>query len=120
MLFGICGNNLLMLLIGWEGIGFMSYLLISFYDNRIEASKSGLKAAIINKIGDIGLLTGILISYTLFATLKFNNINSLAYYFKFELLNIFHLEEEITFLSLISSFLLIGISAKSAQCIFNI
>ena len=62
----------------------MSYLLINFYDTRIEANKSGVKALFVNKLGDIGLIIGILSCYSLFLSLKFNNINILCYYFKYE------------------------------------
>ena len=60
MLVGVLGNNLIQLLIGWEGVGIMSYLLINFYDTRTEASKSSIKALWVNKVGDMGLLLGIL------------------------------------------------------------
>ena len=122
MLWGISGNNLLQLLIGWEGIGFMSYLLINFYDTRIEANKSGIKALLVNKIGDIGLLLGIICCYFIFSSVKFNNINTLSYFFKYDViyvLNLYYLKYDILFLTFICLLFIIAISTKSAQFIFN-
>lgn len=118
MLFGISGNNLLQLFIGWEGVGIMSYLLINFYDTRLEANKSGIKALLFNKIGDGGLLLGILAIYATFVSLKFNNVNTLAFYFKYETVNFFYYYE-IYFLTLVAVFFIIGVSTKSAQLLFN-
>jgi NADH:ubiquinone oxidoreductase subunit 5 (subunit L)/multisubunit Na+/H+ antiporter MnhA subunit len=120
MLFGVCSNALLQLLIGWEGVGIMSYLLINFYDFRAEANRSGMKALFINKLGDMGLLAGIITVYTLFLSIKINNINSLAYYFKSETLLITLLNIEISYLLTITFLFLVAASTKSAQLIFNI
>ena len=69
MLIGVWSSNLLQLIIGWEGVGIMSYLLINFYDFRSEANKSAMKALLVNKVGDIGFLAGIVMSYTIFSTI---------------------------------------------------
>jgi NADH:ubiquinone oxidoreductase subunit 5 (subunit L)/multisubunit Na+/H+ antiporter MnhA subunit len=119
MLVGVWSSNLLQLIIGWEGVGIMSYLLINFYDFRSEANKSAMKALLVNKIGDIGFLAGIVMSYTIFSTIKINNINNLAYYFKNELTLMF-LKTEINYLTIVTVVFLIGASTKSAQLLLNV
>lgn len=62
-------KNLLMLYIFWELVGFASYLLIGFWYTKEAATAANKKAFIINRIGDIGFLTGIASVYSLFGTL---------------------------------------------------
>jgi len=60
MIILITGNNLIILFIGWEGVGLASYLLINFWFTRINANFAALKAFLINRIGDWGLMLGII------------------------------------------------------------
>ncbi len=59
MLLLVTGNNLLVMFVGWEGVGLCSYLLIGFWYEKDSASDAGKKAFIVNRVGDFGFLTGI-------------------------------------------------------------
>lgn len=59
MLMLVLANNLLLLFVGWEGVGTCSYLLIGFYFHKKSASDAGKKAFIVNRVGDAGFLLGI-------------------------------------------------------------
>jgi len=63
-----------MLFIGWELIGIISLLLINYYNNRIEATKAGLKAVVYNRIGDVFLILSIILSINMY------NSNSIQLY----------------------------------------
>ncbi|MGV3685195.1 MAG: NADH-quinone oxidoreductase subunit L [Daejeonella sp.] len=64
----VVSDSLLLIYIFWELVGFSSYLLIGFWFTRDAASQAAKKAFIINRIGDIGLLTGLMIMYAQFRT----------------------------------------------------
>src|ERR1700688_1030038 len=71
MLTLITANNLLLLFVGWEGVGLCSYLLIGFYFLKESAADAGKKAFIVNRIGDTGLLLGVLLGAATFGTVRF-------------------------------------------------
>lgn len=62
-------DNLLLIYLFWELVGFSSYLLIGFWFTKRAASQAAKKAFIMNRIGDIGFLVGIMIIYGQFHTL---------------------------------------------------
>ncbi|RME43496.1 MAG: NADH-quinone oxidoreductase subunit L, partial [Deltaproteobacteria bacterium] len=59
MLLLVLGSNLLLLFVGWEGVGLCSYLLIGFWFERKSAARAGKKAFIVNRIGDFGFIVGL-------------------------------------------------------------
>ncbi|HEX4605184.1 MAG TPA: proton-conducting transporter membrane subunit, partial [Candidatus Angelobacter sp.] len=61
MLTLVLANNMLLMFVGWEGVGLCSYLLIGFYFLKKSASDAGKKAFIVNRIGDAGFILGILL-----------------------------------------------------------
>jgi NADH-quinone oxidoreductase subunit L len=66
MLILVLADNLLLLFVGWEGVGLCSYLLIGFWYEKTENAVAGKKAFIVNRVGDAGFLLGIfLVVWTL-------------------------------------------------------
>lgn len=105
----VLADNFLLLFLGWEGVGLCSYLLIGFwYDRKFEKSTTsgaGLKAFVVNRIGDFGFLIGMFLIYSTFGTLIFTDVFARAVSFSVPT-HIF---------VLIAIFLFIGATGKSAQ-----
>ena len=76
MLILVMASNLLLLFVGWEGVGLCSYLLVSFYFHEAWATGAGNKAFIVNRIGDFGFSLGIFLTVITFHTLDFGKIAS--------------------------------------------
>jgi NADH-quinone oxidoreductase subunit L len=74
MLMLVLANNLLLLFVGWEGVGTCSYLLIGFWFKKKAASDAGKKAFIVNRVGDAGFLLGIFLTSALLGTIRFTEI----------------------------------------------
>ncbi|AFQ23979.1 NADH-quinone oxidoreductase subunit L [Candidatus Portiera aleyrodidarum] len=106
MLILILGDNLILLLLGWEGVGFCSYLLISYYYRVYNNVISGFKAFITTRIGDLFFAIGIF-----FVWIQFNTFDIQQLLTKFSLLNntnSFRYE-------LIAFMFMLGTISKSAQ-----
>jgi NADH-quinone oxidoreductase subunit L len=71
MLTLVLANNMLLMFVGWEGVGLCSYLLIGFYFLKKSASDAGKKAFIVNRIGDAGFILGILLTAVTLGTIRF-------------------------------------------------
>lgn len=82
MLTLVLANNFLLLFFGWEGVGLVSYLLIGFWFERDSAVSGGLKAFLVNRIGDIGFILAVAAVLTYFGTLDysfvFSHVNSIV------------------------------------------
>ncbi len=74
MLSLVMSNNFLQLFFGWEAVGVMSYLLIGFWYTKESAIKANFKAFIINRIGDMFLILGIALLFSIFGTLDYEHI----------------------------------------------
>ncbi len=70
----VLAGNVLLMFVGWEGVGLASYLLIGFYFNKDSAASAGKKAFVVNRIGDFGFLIGIFLLLANFGTLTFSEI----------------------------------------------
>ena len=75
MLLLVLGKSLLVLFVGWEGVGLASYLLIGFWFGDMEKAAAGKKAFIVNRIGDAGFLLGMFVIYSAVGTLDMPHIN---------------------------------------------
>ena len=74
MLMLVLANNFLQLFLGWEGVGLVSYLLIGFWFAKESAASGGLKAFIVNRVGDMGLILGLAAIIDYFGSLDYQTV----------------------------------------------
>jgi NADH-quinone oxidoreductase subunit L len=74
MLLLVMGSNYVLLFAGWEGVGLCSYLLIGFWFKNNEYNKAANKAFIMNRIGDLGFLLGIILIFVTFGSVSFSDV----------------------------------------------
>lgn len=74
----VIADNLAMTFIGWEMVGFSSYLLIGHWFNKESAADAAKKAFITNRVGDFGFLIGIVLTLAAFGTLNFSEMGNIA------------------------------------------
>jgi NADH-quinone oxidoreductase subunit L len=74
MLTLVLAGNYAMLFIGWELVGLCSYLLIGFWFTRHAPAAAAKKAFVVNRIGDFGLMVGLMLVFTTFGTLSYSGI----------------------------------------------
>ena len=106
MLVLVLGSNLAVLFVGWEGVGLCSYLLIGFYFEKDWCASAGMKAFIVNRIGDWGFLLAIFATFMVFGTLEFTEFFATA---------AAHPEHYATAATVIGLLLFVGAIGKSAQ-----
>ncbi|QNN21687.1 NADH-quinone oxidoreductase subunit L [Planctomycetales bacterium ZRK34] len=70
----VLGDNLLLLFLGWEGVGVASYLLIGFYYRKPSAVAAAKKAFIVNRIGDFGFALGLMGTFVLFGSIAYSDV----------------------------------------------
>jgi NADH-quinone oxidoreductase subunit L len=78
MLVLVLGANMPVMFVGWEGVGLCSYLLIGFWFTKPSAADAGKKAFVVNRVGDFGFILGMLLIFTTFGTLDFQEIAAAA------------------------------------------
>ena len=102
----VIGSNLLVMFIGWEGVGLCSYLLIGFWYKNQDFNDAAKKAFIMNRIGDLGFLIGIFIVGYMFHTLDFTSLKAIITTAK---------DTNDLWITFAAFALFIGASGKSAQ-----
>jgi NADH-quinone oxidoreductase subunit L len=105
MLILVMGSNLILMFVGWEGVGLCSYLLIGFWFEKHSAASAGKKAFIVNRIGDAGFILGILFIFIYIGSTEFTAIN--------EAIGGGHITQSVA--TLIALLLFVGAVGKSAQ-----
>ncbi len=103
MLILVLADNYLVLFIGWEGVGLASYLLISFWQERPAAAAAGVKAFVMNRVGDIGMTLAIFSMLAMFGSVRFQTVTEGA------------AQLQPLWATMIGLFLLLGACGKSAQ-----
>ena len=117
MLSLITADNFLQLFFGWEGVGLASYLLIGFWFKKESANNASMKAFIVNRVGDLGLLIAMFLIFKTFGTLTFSEVFSQAAAQSKNSVNIFG--SDYNLITTICIFLFIGAMGKSAQIILH-
>ena len=113
MLILVTADNFIQMFVGWEGVGLCSYLLINFWFTRIQANKAAIKAMVLNRIGDFGLVIGILIIFVEYKAVDYATVFAITPIFTNKLFNFLSFNFDL--ISLICFFLFIGAVGKSAQ-----
>jgi len=70
----VMGDSLVLLYLGWEGVGLCSYLLIGYFYKRPSAVAAAKKAFIVNRIGDLGLALGLMLAFVQFGSLEYKEL----------------------------------------------
>jgi NADH-quinone oxidoreductase subunit L len=107
MLTLVLGSSLPLLFVGWEGVGLCSYLLIGYYFETDYAPAAGLKAFLFNRVGDLGMVIGMMSLFAVFGTLTVGGI----------LTQVGHMAPEATvgILTFATLMMFVGATGKSAQ-----
>jgi NADH-quinone oxidoreductase subunit L len=106
MLLLVMGSNYLLMFVGWEGVGLCSYLLIGFWFKNKDYTSAANKAFIMNRIGDLGLILGVILIYIFFGGIEYKDVFAKAS-------TLFTGEWEM--ITLITVLLFVGAMGKSAQ-----
>ncbi|MBN1266806.1 MAG: NADH-quinone oxidoreductase subunit L [Anaerolineales bacterium] len=109
MMILVSADNMLMMFVGWEGVGLCSYLLIGFWydfgEGGIANALAGKKAFIVNRIGDFGFLMAMFFTFWNFGSLQFDEIAA----------QLQSGSADTGVVAIIALFLLLGVTGKSAQ-----
>jgi len=74
MLLLVLGSNYLIMFVGWEGVGLCSYLLIGFWFKNTAYNNAAKKAFVMNRIGDLGFLLGIILIFVTFGSIGYHDV----------------------------------------------
>ena len=114
MLMLVMANNFLQLFFGWEGVGLVSYLLIGFWYKRETAIFAGMKAFLVNRVGDFGFLLGIAAVLMAFNSIDYAQVFAAASSKATETMQIIP-GMDWSLMTVICILLFIGAMGKSAQ-----
>ena len=114
MMMLVTANNFLQLFFGWEGVGLVSYLLIGFWYQKESALEGGLKAFLVNRVGDFGFVLGIAMVLAYAGSLHYATVFNSANAISNQTIELFsgHTWSVITVICLL---LFVGAMGKSAQ-----
>ena len=110
MLILVLAEDMVLMFVGWEGVGLASYLLIGFWFSDPEKAQAGKKAFIVNRIGDFGFLVGLFILFAWTQSFDFSNVQLAV-----EGMDPAVQEQFIPFATVICLLLFVGCCGKSAQ-----
>nr|YP_010208987.1 NADH dehydrogenase subunit 5 [Skeletonema tropicum]UBA16297.1 NADH dehydrogenase subunit 5 [Skeletonema tropicum] len=113
MLILVTADNFIQMFVGWEGVGLCSYLLINFWFTRIQANKAAIKAMVLNRIGDFGLVIGILIIFVEYKAVDYATVFAVTPVLTNKVFSFLSFDFDL--ISIICFFLFIGAVGKSAQ-----
>lgn len=113
MLILVTADNFVQMFVGWEGVGLCSYLLINFWFTRIQANKAAIKAMVLNRIGDFGLVIGILIIFVEYKAVDYATVFAVTPILTNKIFSFLSFDFDL--ISIICFFLFIGAVGKSAQ-----
>lgn len=113
MLILVTADNFIQMFVGWEGVGLCSYLLINFWFTRIQANKAAIKAMILNRVGDFGLVIGILIIFVEYKAVDYAAVFSITPILTNKVFSFLSFDFDL--ISIICFFLFVGAVGKSAQ-----
>lgn len=114
MLMLVTSNNFLQLFFGWEGVGLVSYLLISFWYSKESALAGGLKAFVVNRVGDFGFILGIALIFSVVGSLDYSAVFAQASFLSQEQINLIG-SHSWSLATVICLLLFVGAMGKSAQ-----
>jgi NADH-quinone oxidoreductase subunit L len=118
MLALVTADNFIQMFFGWEGVGLASYLLIGFYYKKESANAAAIKAFVTNRVGDFGFALGIMATFAVFGTVKFDEVFAQIPQMSGEILTVFGMNFQA--LELIAFLLFIGAMGKSAQFFLHV
>jgi NADH-quinone oxidoreductase subunit L len=113
----VLGANIMMMFLGWEGVGLCSYLLIGFYFEKDFAAAAGKKAFVTNRIGDFGFMIGFFLIFQIFGSLDYDTLmGSVRGIANLPAITLYgHTASPTWWFNLIGCCLFVGAMGKSAQ-----
>lgn len=113
MLILVTSDNFIQMFLGWEGVGFCSYLLINFWFTRLQANKAAIKAMLVNRVSDFAIVLGLLILFIHFKSVEYSSVFTVLPLITKITFNFINTDYNV--IDLVCLFIFIGAMGKSAQ-----